>query len=582
MTDEVKKVSKKKIVFVQIDEEITAIFERIKEFPYKEIYLVVPKRAILLQSVVNLKILKQKLEDIDKGMAIITSDPNGMKLAHQAEIQVFDHFDLRNNKAPNPDEKENNSALLTPIGATSNEINEALPSRLPKKKSSIFDVVKGMRGKEDGFSLKTFLRERKQNRLTRESLNLYLPGGVKRFLTGLLLGSLLVFGFIAYVVLPGATLYIEPASEVITKGVNITLTPNPSEPRDLKSYAINTTVEFTMSHPASGVVSEGANASGTVTIINKQRTAQPLIKQTRFQTDSGLVFRLQSDTTVPAASGDTPGTVDATVVADIVDANGVAIGDRGNIGPSHFFLPGLKEDTRDLVYAESYADMTGGETVVSTFIQEDDLIAARDKLEIQLKEKALSSLRKEALAEGNQLGLELTLLEDSEVIVYGTPIVKVPYELANQELAEFEISGSLSIEGVAYDHDSLLAILKSEIVNAQTPGKQLVRINDESVSIDVLEANNTSLIYKFTASIQGVEEYEIDPDLEGGSNLAKKIKEHIAGSTLEEAEAYVQNLPEVNKVELKIWPVWSPTIPTLPENIKIKSLSKEEAIELEE
>ncbi|QQR54872.1 hypothetical protein IPG41_06880 [Candidatus Peregrinibacteria bacterium] len=94
-----------------------------------------------------------------------------------------------------------------------------------------------------------------------------------------------------------------------------------------------------------------------------------------------------------------------------------------------------------------------------------------------------------------------------------------------------------------------------------------------------MEADLAANRYKITAQIQGVEEYEIDADLEGGEELAKKIKEHIAGKAIEEAEAYIQNLPEVNQVEIKMWPVWSPTIPTLPDNIKIKSLSEGVQIE---
>jgi hypothetical protein len=35
----------------------------------------------------------------------------------------------------------------------------------------------------------------------------------------------------------------------------------------------------------------------------------------------------------------------------------------------------------------------------------------------------------------------------------------------------------------------------------------------------------------------------------------------------------------VNSVEISVWPWWAPRIPTLPENIKIKSLSKQEAVE---
>ena len=52
-----KKVTARKIIYVDLDEEITQVYDRIKRLNMKEIYLVVPKRAILLQSVVNLKIM---------------------------------------------------------------------------------------------------------------------------------------------------------------------------------------------------------------------------------------------------------------------------------------------------------------------------------------------------------------------------------------------------------------------------------------------------------------------------------------------------------------------------------------------
>ena len=52
--------------------------------------------------------------------------------------------------------------------------------------------------------------------------------------------------------------------------------------------------------------------------------------------------------------------------------------------------------------------------------------------------------------------------------------------------------------------------------------------------------------------------------------LLEKIKEHIAGKNIEEAKLYIQNLPEINKVEIDIWPVWSPTIPSIPDNIEFE------------
>ena len=58
-----KQIPNRKILYLEIDDEITTIFDRLKKVAAKEIYLVVPKRATLLQSIVNLKILKRKMEE---------------------------------------------------------------------------------------------------------------------------------------------------------------------------------------------------------------------------------------------------------------------------------------------------------------------------------------------------------------------------------------------------------------------------------------------------------------------------------------------------------------------------------------
>ncbi|MFA5792346.1 MAG: hypothetical protein WC897_00560 [Candidatus Gracilibacteria bacterium] len=579
MTDEIRKVSKKKIIFVQIDEEITGIFERVQKLSYKDIYLVVPKRAVLLQSIVNLKILKQKLEEIDKTLAIITNDPNGMKLACQAEVRVFDHWNIDESAKLQKQERDPETALLKPIAATQNDVSEDSPFRLPKKKSSIFEVVRHLKGKGKGFSLRAYLSDFRKHRLEKQTLNFYLTPGRKKFLAGFLLFSAIIFFVIVYVVLPGATIYIEPSSYVITKVINVSFTQNPSEPRELASYAVDANTELTITHPATGITSNGQNASGNLTVINTSGTERPLIASTRFQTDDGIVFRLQKEVIVPAGSTDNPGKLELTVVADPVDANGLATGDRGNVGPSKFFLPGLREDSRSELYGESYTAMTGGTTDVIVKVTEEDLIAAQTKLASDLEEKALSALRKEALSLGNTKGLSLKLLEDSDVLQFGTAKIDLPYELIGKEMGTFELSGTISASGVAYDPDALYEILKNEIIASKTPGKQLVSINGDSISLNVLESNNSSLTYKVTVQIQGVEEYEINPQSVGGAELAEKIKEHIAGKTVIEATNYIENLPDVNKVQIKLWPIWSPSIPSLPDNIRIKSLSESEQIE---
>lgn len=575
MEDEVKKVSKKKILFLEIDEEITSIFERIGKLGYKEIYLVIPKRAVILQSVVNLKILKQKIEEIGKTLSIISNDANGMKLAHQAGIKVFDHHAQGKSQDKEQDTRQE-STLLKPIAASSNDVDDGIPSRLPQKKSSIFEIVRDLKMGEKKFSIKGFLQDRKTNKISNPGLSAYANSGNKKFISALLFASLGVFGLIAYIALPGATIQIVPASTVVTKASNISLTKNPRDSHDLMVYNVASEAELTLTYHSSGTKSLGGNASGTVTIYNISNKNWPLIKDTRFQTDTGIVFRIKQEINVPRGNPDNPGEIQVTVYADPLDANGAAVGERGNIGPSKFFLPGLKEDTRQLLYAESAEYMTGGTTDVKTYVTDEDLLAAASKIEEELKEKALSALRKEVLAQATANNMTLSLLEDSDIIQYGVAEVKLPKESVGKETDTFEVTGTMKISGVAYDSQGLLSILKSEIMSTKTPGKKLVKIDDKSISINVFEVNIKGDAYKFTAQIQGIEEYAIDTEDETGANLVKKIEEHVAGKPVEEAESYIQNLPEVNSVEIKMWPFWSPTIPTLPDNIKIKSLSQEE------
>jgi hypothetical protein len=249
-----------------------------------------------------------------------------------------------------------------------------------------------------------------------------------------------------------------------------------------------------------------------------------LIATTRFQTQDGIVFRIQSDVTVPAGSESSPATVDVPVVADPLDANGSPVGVRGNIEPTTFFLPGLKEDSRSTLYGQSSVAMTGGTSDVVMHVTEEDLQAAQIELEEKLKEEALADLRKVVLQEGNTVGATLKLLEDSETLQFGTVSAVLPYDLVGQEKESFEVKGSLTLSGVAYDSEGLYSILKTEIVSVQTPGKQLISIDQDSISLEVLNVEVASNTYKVTAQIQGVEEYQIDPDLEGGAELSKKIK----------------------------------------------------------
>lgn len=74
--------------YIDIDEEITSIVDRLRRAKSQEIIIVVPKRALLIQSIVNLKLLKKESENLRKQIIIVTQDKLGKLLVEKAGITI--------------------------------------------------------------------------------------------------------------------------------------------------------------------------------------------------------------------------------------------------------------------------------------------------------------------------------------------------------------------------------------------------------------------------------------------------------------------------------------------------------------
>ncbi len=79
--------------YIDIDEEITSIVDRLRKARTKEAVIVVPKRAMLIQSIVNLKLLKKEADELKKELIIVTQDKFGKLLIEKAGITVEQNLD---------------------------------------------------------------------------------------------------------------------------------------------------------------------------------------------------------------------------------------------------------------------------------------------------------------------------------------------------------------------------------------------------------------------------------------------------------------------------------------------------------
>ncbi|HAU39817.1 MAG: hypothetical protein UV80_C0002G0139 [Candidatus Peregrinibacteria bacterium GW2011_GWF2_43_17] len=571
-----KKVAKKKVVYIELDEEITSVYDRVKKLQFNDIYLVVPERAVLLQSVVNLKILKRKFSDMEKVVFIITTDPVGTKLALQAGIKVFDKID-DNNKVTqtilNPQLK------IQPLSATANEYEDYSPSRIPQKKVSILEIVKEFKNKKKGLSFKSLWdAQKKYRKLIKEKKQFGYYGPSRKTLTTLVIASVTMLLIIFYVALPGTTIYLTPESNVLEVSANITLADADvnaieldSHPtHTIASYEIESVVEIGIAYNATGQLFSGENATGTITLTNEGENKWDLVAFTRLQSPDGVIFRTQQFVSVPAATEAGPGKLDVYVIADEKDADDQVIGDRGNLSAgTHFVLPGLREASQTVLYGENAVAMSDGETVVTKYVIAEDLVAAYEQAESSLYDAAQSTLQTKVDSLNTEQGTDLVLLTGDYAFETGDISITVP-DVENEQIDSFQVTGTMYIKGIAYNQSELVNILRNELKLKKSPEKQLKSIDEESMYYETIDIDESASKIKITASIKGIEEYVLDPEEESGARLVKKIKDHIAGMPVEEAKEYIQDLDEINTVEIKSWPVWAPTIPNVQENIKIR------------
>lgn len=173
------------------------------------------------------------------------------------------------------------------------------------------------------------------------------------------LGVLLV-GVLILLGLRPTTVTVIPKSHTVIfdAGSRITAYPAESAAAGALAYALET-VELEDSEvvPTEGTEHAEEKASGTITVFNNYSTdSVKLIKNTRFETPNGLIFRTPAEVVVPGKKGSTPGQISVMVIAD-------KAGDAYNVAPvAKLIVPGLKSTPAMYtgVYASSAAAMTGG------------------------------------------------------------------------------------------------------------------------------------------------------------------------------------------------------------------------------
>ncbi len=135
-----------------------------------------------------------------------------------------------------------------------------------------------------------------------------------------------------------------------------------------------------------------AKASGKIIIYNNYSSdSQRLIKNTRFESSAGKIYRITQSVTVPGKTASKPGSVEVTVYAD-------SVGPEYNSAPTDFTIPGFKGTPQFTgFYARSNGAIAGGASGNVSSASLADINAAKDELTIELAQEIKDELAKKKM-----------------------------------------------------------------------------------------------------------------------------------------------------------------------------------------
>jgi len=338
--------------------------------------------------------------------------------------------------------------------------------------------------------------------------------------------------------------------------VNAEFTAYPERREGQLSYEIMTIAETGERQvKATGQQEVKEQAKGFIEIIKSTPGAERLIKNTRFRSPGGLVYRIQESVVVPGAVKDSsgslvPGTIRAEVFADNPgEEYNLPVGTR-------FDIPGFKENNLNELYNSIYAEnrdaMTGGFNGPRFIIDPAELSTAEQSLQIELRDKLLAKVAAEQPADFVAFPGAISITYNTlPTVTYGDNLVTLRIEAVLQQplFKQADFAGYLA--------DATITSYIGEPVRITNINDLTFAYRDTVTSSSNL-ANETALNFSILGKPQIVWQFD-----------AEQLKKDLAGKSLTAISTVLTGHTGIRSAEISGKPFWKRSFPEKAEDITI-------------
>ncbi len=287
-------------------------------------------------------------------------------------------------------------------------------------------------------------------------------------------------------------------------------------------------------------------ASGKIVIYNNYTSGtQRLIKNTRFETADGKIYRIRDSVTVPGKKGTVPGSIEAIVFAD-------ESGTNFNIGLTDFTIPGFKTDAGRFknIYARSKTAMTGGAKGMTKIIDPAKLATVQEELTAELTDQIYKEIEAQT--------------PDKYIFFRGSfpPVFEPITQEAGTDQSAL-IKQKAYLDGVIFNKDILAKALASATLdNYDGSGINILDWSNVTARINNKDRNRISDTDVITVTLNGSATFISTYD-------QQKIVDFLKGQGESKVKELLTEFPQIESAEAVIRPFWKTSFPVDPSKIRV-------------
>lgn len=544
----------KETVYVDVDDEITAIIEKVRGTKGKIVALVLPKRATVLQSVVNMKLLKRTTDAAGKNLVLVTTEASILPLAGLVGLHVADTPTSRPSIPLGPEQlSEEPEAIEEPLNVADNSGSEADFNMEAAATVPVGELASGAEEPEEELIMDDVPAADKPNVTpVKKNKKLTIPNFDKfrvRLIVGALLLLVIVGGWFAAVkILPKATIAIGTDSQLVKSNLTLTL-DSAAKSVDTQNKILPATTQseqktYSQQVSTTGQQNNGTKATGSATFSATQ--CAPNINQKPDPIPVGASVKSNNHTYITQEK--------ATYSLDSFTSGSCALYKTDAI--SIQALKGGAEYNLDAGAAFSGAGQgtgsaTGGTDAIIKIVAQADIDNAKSQIAAQDTTKVKQDLTS-ALQTKGVLPLAATFVAGDQQV---TASAKV-----GDQADTVTVTSVIPYTMLGIQQTDLKRLIVAS-VNAQIDVKKQ-KILDDGIATaqytlqDTASATNAIVNVK-VRSIAG-------PELDIAT-----LKEQVAGKKTGDIKATLSGLPGVTKVDVSFSPFWVTTAPTNTSKITV-------------